>query len=96
MRRTDHDLRTADVRGERAERLVDNELDADRGGKMDDDVAAVRELVDLQVVEDRADDQLTTRVIDDVAQIRCIAGGKVVEDDDVLAPRARPRSGVSR
>jgi hypothetical protein len=51
VRRLHHDLRAADVRGERAQRLFDDQLHTHRGGEVHDDVALVCELVDHQLVQ---------------------------------------------
>ena len=57
------DLRPADVRPERAQRLLDDEPHADRGTEVDDDVALLDELVDEQLVEDAAEHELEVRAV---------------------------------
>ena len=51
-RRADDDLGAAHVGGERAERLVDDELHPDGGREMHDDVDVTHEVEDRTVVED--------------------------------------------
>ena len=53
-RRVEHDLGAADVREQRLERPVDDELHADGRGEVHDDVDVLHELDDRAVVEDRS------------------------------------------
>ena len=65
---------------------LDDELDADRGGQVHDDVALVHELVDDELVEHRAVDEAEVGVVAQVVEVAQAAGGQVVERDHAVAP----------
>ena len=81
----DDDLGATDVGRERAERLLDDQLDAHRGREVDDDVATVDELIDLEVVEHGTDLDVQPWIATDLAQVVEPTGRQVIEHDDRMA-----------
>ena len=56
----EHHFRAVDVVLDRVHRLLDDQLDADRGGEVEDDVTAIDELRQQRLVVDRIDEVLET------------------------------------
>ena len=73
------ELRPAEVRHERAHRLLDDQPHADGGGEVVDDVAAVDELVDGGRVQHRVDDEVEARPVAQVRDVLERAGREVVQ-----------------
>ena len=66
--------------------LLDDQLHADGGGEMEDDVVAIDQLGEQRLVDDRVDRVVELRR----SALRCVdvvdrAGGEVVEDVDLMA-----------
>ena len=57
----EHDLGAVHVGLDGVDRLLDDQLDADRGGEMEDDVAAIDQLGEQRLVGDRVDEVLEAR-----------------------------------
>ena len=74
-----------------AERLFDDELHADRGREVHDDVAAVHQLVDHELVEHRTDLEAEARVIAETARFSSRPVDKS-SSTTTLSPRSRSRS----
>jgi len=83
--RLDHDLGATDVGVQRLQRLLDDELDADRGGQVDDRVALVYQLVHEKLVQYRSGDEPESWVRRGAGEIGQPPRGEVVERQDVLA-----------
>jgi len=74
-----HDLGAVDVGLDRPHGAVDDELDADSGGQVHDDVGLVDELGDHGVAIGRADRVLEARIALQVADVLHAAGREVIE-----------------
>ncbi len=66
----EHRLGALHVRDERANGLLDDQPDADRGRKVVDDVAAVHELVHDRLREDGVDDEVEVASVHQVLDVR--------------------------
>ena len=92
-----HDLGAVHVGFDRVDRLLDDEPDADGGGEMKDDIAAVDELGQQRLVLDRVDEVLESRPALQVGDVADGARREIVEDEDFMSPlRAGLRSGATR
>jgi hypothetical protein len=65
----EHDLRSADVRAQRTEGLIDDELHADGGREVDDDLTFGNELVDEELVQDAPEDELEVRMVVEAVEV---------------------------
>jgi len=79
--RLDHDLGAANIRGERTERMLDNELDPHRRRQVDHNIALVDELVDHQLIEHRSLDETALRMPTCVIKIGKSPGREGVESN---------------
>ena len=80
----DH-LRAVDVGLDGADGALDDELDADGGGEMDDDVGVVDEFGDELAIFDAVEVIFQLGVRFQVADVVHAAGGKIVEENDAIA-----------
>ena len=81
----EHVLRPLDVRDERVHRLLDDEPHAHRGRKMEDDVAAMYELVHDGRLEHRVDDEVEVAPFAQVGDVPLRPCREVVEHEDLPA-----------
>src|SRR5262249_51411025 len=63
----------------------DDQLDADRGGEMEDDIAAIDQLGEQRLVVHRVDEVLEAGAPFQVRDIVDRSGREVVEDEDLVA-----------
>src|SRR4029077_15358674 len=80
----DH-LRAVDVGLDGAHGAFDDELNADSGGEMDDDVGIVNKLGDELAIFDVVEVILQVAVRFQMANVIHAAGGKIVEEDHAIA-----------
>ena len=93
----EHDFGAVHVGFDRVDRLLDDQLDADRRGEVKDDVAAIDELGEQRLVVDRVDEVLEPGASLQVRDVVDRSGRQVVEDQDLVAlRRAALRRGASR
>ena len=81
----EHDLGAVDVGFDRVHRRFDDQLDADGGGEMDDDVAAIDELGEHRLVRDGVDGVVELRVRLEVRDVVDRSGRQIVEREDFVA-----------
>ena len=80
-----HDLGAVHVGLDRVHRLLDDQLDADGGGEMKHDVAAIDQLGEQRLVVDRVDEVLESGAPFQVRDVVDRAGRQVVEDQHLMA-----------
>ena len=68
-------------------RLLDDQLDADRGGEVEDDVASIDQLGEQSLVVDRVDEVLEPGPPLEMRDVVDRTGRQVVEDQDLVALR---------
>jgi len=81
----EHDLRAVDVGLDGVNRLLDDELHADRGRQMHDDVAAVDQLGKHRLVRNRVDRVMETGVTLQVNDVVDRSRRQIVEDEHFVA-----------
>jgi hypothetical protein len=79
----ENDFGSLDVGDERADRLFDDEADADRSGQVVDNIALVDKLADDRWREDRVDDQVVVPPLLEVCHILDRRSGQIVERIDL-------------
>ena len=79
----EHVLGALHVRQQRVARLLDDQADADGSGQVVDDVAAVHELADHGLREDRVDDEVEPVALAEMEDVRLLARREVVEGEDL-------------
>ncbi len=81
----EHVLGAVDVGPQAVERLLDDELDAHRGGQVEDPVDLRHALQHDRGVEDGALHELETRVVAHPVKVGQVAGAQVVEHENGVA-----------
>ena len=87
VRVLEHDLGAVHVGLDRVDRLLDDQLDADRGGEMEDHVAAIDQLREQRLVGDRVDEVLEAGPPFEMRDVVDRSGRQVVEDQHLVALR---------
>ena len=85
VRVLEHDLGAVDVGLDRVHRLLDDQLDADRRGQVEDDVAAVDHLGEQRLVGHRVDGVGEAGRALQMRDVVDRAGRQVVEDQHLVA-----------
>ena len=73
-----------------SEALLDDQLDADGGGEMEDDIAAIDQLREQRLVLDGVDEVLESRAPFQVRNVIDRPGREVVEDEDLVPELEQP------
>src|SRR5262249_51161328 len=81
----EHDLGAVHVGFDGANRLLDDQFDANRRGEMEDDVGAIDELGQQAFVFDRINEVLEARTALEMDDILHRARGQIVEHEDTVA-----------
>ena len=81
----EHHFGAVHVGLDRADRLLDDQLDADGRGEMKNDVAAVDELREERLVLDRVDEVFESAAALEMRDVFDGAGRQVVEDEHLVA-----------
>ena len=85
IRDFENDLGPMDVRLDRVDWLLDDELHTDGRGQVHDDVAPIDQLREHGFVGDRVDRVMETRIALQVDDVLHRSGRQVVEDEDFVA-----------
>jgi len=80
-----NDFRSRDVRVDRFERLVDDQLDANGGSQVDDHIADSCQLEHRLTVQNGIVDEMKAGILEEMLDIFEPAGGEVIDDIDLLA-----------
>src|SRR5207247_10742240 len=89
-RRGDHDVVAADVAQQAVDRLVDDQLDADRRRHVEADVDRLHALEDEFLVADGDLEELDLAGLERVLEVLEAARAQIVEDDDLVASTSKP------